>query len=166
MALNKSYLIIALLLCEMGNMHSLLGLLSVYLSRGPGCHAFSVEVFHPASLLPFLYLVLHQFINATLHVEGQAGVRGGGSEIQGWECDFKRPIPAQKPSKGSFCSLCSSLLSAAGTTILAILQSGAGLTPCGSLCFSIIIFWNIYVFIWLHPVLVAALGLRSCGALA
>ena len=90
---------------RMGNMHSPLGLLSVYLAQGPGCHAFSVKVFHPSSLLPFLSLVFHQLINATLHVESQAGVGGGGTEIQEWECDFKRPIPAQKPSKGSFCGL-------------------------------------------------------------
>ena len=44
-------------------MHSPLGLLSVYLAQGPGCHAFSVKVFHPSSLLPFLYLVSHQLIN-------------------------------------------------------------------------------------------------------
>ena len=137
---------------------------SLFICRGPGCHAFSVKVFHPSSLLPFFSLVFHQLVNATLHVESQAGVWGGGTEIQGWECDFKRPIPAQKPSKGSFCGLWVLTVCSRHhhSGYLAVRSQ-----PCSLLV--ALFFYNYllkYLFIWLHPVWVAALELSSCGALA
>lgn len=152
MALNKSYLIIAFFFVRMGNMHSPLGLLSVYLAQGPGCHAFSSKGFPPLlSLTTFSVWSLTSWWMP--HCTWRA-IRPGstveGVDVWEWECDFKRPIPAQKPSKGSFCSLWA--LAVCGrhhhSGSLAV---GVGLAPCairfGFLWLSFEIFLCLFGFI-------------------